>query len=75
MSAAFVLAFVGASSVVDAWAADVVPTKAPASLTYTTAAPGPCTDPADFITTNCQLCVCRKNHPNMSRDGIAQAGG
>ena len=51
----FLLAAVGGSYTADAWAADVVPTKAPASLADATAAPRPCADPADFITTNCQL--------------------
>jgi predicted porin len=53
--AAFLLTVVVASGAVDAWAADVVPTKAPPSLTDLTAAPRPCTDPSDFFTTNCQL--------------------
>jgi predicted porin len=53
--AAFLLAAVCASSATDTRAADVVPTKAPASVADATAAPQPCADPADFITTNCQL--------------------
>jgi hypothetical protein len=53
--AALLLAAVCASSATDARAADVVPTKAPASVADATAAPRPCADPADFITTNCQL--------------------
>src|SRR5690242_1868744 len=55
LCAALLLAAVGSSYTADAWAADVVPTKAPASLADATAAPRPCADPADFITTNCQL--------------------
>jgi predicted porin len=53
--AAFLFAIAGASSAVDAWAADVVPTKAPPAPTESAAAPRLCTDPSDFITTNCQL--------------------
>jgi hypothetical protein len=52
---AFLLVAVSASSANDARAADVVPTKAPASVADATATPQPCADPADFITTNCQL--------------------
>jgi predicted porin len=51
--AAFVIAAVGGS--VDAWAADDMPIKAPSATTPSTGAPPPCADPADFITTNCQL--------------------
>ncbi|WP_027578032.1 porin [Bradyrhizobium sp. Ai1a-2] len=50
--AAFLLAVVGASGASDAWAADVTPTKAPQASSTT---PRPCTDAADFVTTNCQL--------------------
>jgi len=53
--AAFLLAVVGGQYAADAWAADIAPTKAPASLADATAAPQPCADPSDFITTNCQL--------------------
>src|ERR1700676_1936045 len=53
--AAFLLAAVGGSYAADAWAADDMPTKAPSATTPSTAAPPPCADPADFITTNCQL--------------------
>jgi len=53
--AAFLLAAVGGSYAADAWAADDMPTKAPPATTPSTAAPQPCADPADFITTNCQL--------------------
>jgi predicted porin len=53
--AAVFLATGGASCGVDAWAADVMPTKAPPALADSTAPPRPCTDPSDFITTNCQL--------------------
>lgn len=52
---AFLLTVVGASSTADAWAADVQPTKALPSPTDSTGAPRPCSDPSDFITTNCQL--------------------
>jgi predicted porin len=55
MCAAFLVATVGASSAVDAWAADVVPAKAPAAAPSSTAAPRLCTDASDFFTTNCQL--------------------
>jgi predicted porin len=53
--AAFLLATVGALSATDARAADVVPAKAQVTPADVTAAPRPCADPADFITTNCQL--------------------
>src|SRR6201998_4707585 len=53
--AAFLLAAVCGSSAADAWAADDMPTKPPPAATLSTAAPQPCADPADFITTNCQL--------------------
>jgi predicted porin len=53
--AAFLLAALGGSYAADAWAADDMPTKAPSATTPSTAAPQPCADPADFITTNCQL--------------------
>jgi predicted porin len=53
--ATFVLTIVGTLGAVDAWAADGMVTKAPPALTDSAAAPRPCTDPSDFITTNCQL--------------------
>ena len=53
--AAFLLAAVGGSYTADAWAADDMPTKAPSATTPSAVAPRPCTDPTDFITTNCQL--------------------
>src|SRR6266481_7872764 len=54
--AAFLLTVVGASSTADAWASDDMPTKAPPAPTDLAAAPPrTCADPADFITTNCQL--------------------
>ena len=53
--AAFLLAAVGGSYAADAWAADDMPTKASSATTPSTGAPRPCADPADFITTNCQL--------------------
>jgi predicted porin len=48
-----VLAVAVASSAVDAWAADTIPMKAPPVATAST--PKLCTDPWDFIDTNCQL--------------------
>jgi len=51
--AAMILAAAGASCEVEAWAADVVPTK-PSPATAA-AAPKPCTTLWDFIATNCQL--------------------
>ena len=59
--AAFLLAAVGGSYAADAWAADDMPTKAPSATTPSTAAPRPCADPSDFITTNCQL-TCQGDH-------------
>jgi predicted porin len=53
--AAFLLTVVGALGAVDARAADVIPTKAPPAPMDFTGAPRPCTDPADFISTNCEL--------------------
>jgi hypothetical protein len=53
--AAFLLTVVGASGAVDAWAADVMPTEALPAPMDSAATPRPCTDPSDFITTNCQL--------------------
>jgi len=50
--AGFLLTVAGASSAVDAWAADVLPAKAAAD---SVTAPRLCTDPSDFVTTNCQL--------------------
>jgi predicted porin len=50
--AASILAAIGTA---DAWAADDIPTKAPSATLPSAAAPRPCTDPADFFTTNCQL--------------------
>jgi predicted porin len=55
IGAAFLLTVVCASGATAASAADVAPTKAPPSLTDSTAAPRPCTDPSDFVTTNCAL--------------------
>src|ERR1700735_5794 len=52
---AFLLTVVGTSSAADAWAADVWPIKAPPSTMDSTAAPRPCTDPSDFVRTDCQL--------------------
>lgn len=48
-----VLAVGGCSCAADAWAADVMPMKAPPATVAS--APKPCTDPADFISTNCLL--------------------
>ena len=53
--AAFLLATIGGSYTVDTWAADDMRTKAPSATTSAAAAPRPCANPADFITTNCQL--------------------
>src|ERR1700751_5706285 len=53
--AAFLLAAVGGSYTVDAWAADDMPTRAPSAMMPSAVAPRTCTDPADFFTTNCQL--------------------
>jgi hypothetical protein len=53
--AAFLLTAVGGSGAVDAWAADVMPIKVPLAPMDFTGAPRPCTDPADFISTNCEL--------------------
>ena len=55
IGAAFLLTVVGVSSAVDAWAADVMPTKAPPAPADSAAVARPCTDPSDFFTTNCQL--------------------
>jgi predicted porin len=51
--AALLLALAGASCAADAWAADMMPMKAPPAAADS--APKPCTDGWDFITTNCQL--------------------
>jgi len=48
-----VLAVAGASCAVDAWAADIVPVKAPPATAAS--APKPCTDGWTFIATDCQL--------------------
>src|SRR4030088_3544437 len=48
-----VLAVAGASCAVDAWAADIMPMKAPPAAAAS--APKPCTDAWDFIATDCQL--------------------
>jgi predicted porin len=53
--AAVLLTVVVASSAVDAWAADAVPTKAPPWPAVPTTAPRLCTDASDFITSDCQL--------------------
>src|SRR5258707_15488575 len=50
---AVVLAVASLSCAVDAWAADTMPTKAPPPAAES--APKLCTDPWDFIATNCQL--------------------
>jgi predicted porin len=47
-----VLGLAGAFCAVDAWAADI-PTKAPPAAAASTTQP--CTDPWDFVSTNCQL--------------------
>src|SRR6266436_4766779 len=47
------LAVAGASCAVDVWAADIMPMKAPPAATTST--PKPCTEPWDFIATDCQL--------------------
>src|ERR1700716_47948 len=48
-----VLAVAGASCAVDAWAADIMPMKAPPAAAAS--APKPCTDAWDFIAADCQL--------------------
>src|SRR3981189_265406 len=48
--AAVILAAAGVSCAVEAWAADIMPMKAPAA-----SAPKPCTDGWSFIATDCQL--------------------
>ena len=53
--AAFLLAAVGGSCTVDAWAADDMPTRAPSATTPSAVAPHTCNDPVDFFTTNCPL--------------------
>jgi hypothetical protein len=53
--AALLLEVFDFTSAADVRAADVTSTKAPPATMTSTAEPGPCTDPADFITTNCQL--------------------
>jgi predicted porin len=50
--AATILAAVGASCEMDAWAADVIPTTASATAA---SAPKPCTSFWDFVATKCQL--------------------
>src|ERR1700751_2536675 len=52
---AFLLAAVGGSYTLDAWAADDIPVKAPSVTTPSAVAPRPCAGPEDFFTTNCQL--------------------
>src|ERR1700754_483271 len=52
---ASLLAVVEASIAGGVWAAEVMPTKAQSTTTDAAAAPHPCTDPSDFVTTNCQL--------------------
>ena len=51
--AAVIIAAGGASCGVEAWAADVMPMKAPPAAAAS--APKPCTDGWSFIATNCQL--------------------
>jgi predicted porin len=51
ISAAMLLAVAGAACAGDAWAADIMPLKAPPAAS----APKPCADAWDFIVTNCQL--------------------
>src|SRR4051812_49566911 len=53
ISAGFVLALAGASCATDAWAADTMPIKAPPAAAAS--APKLCTDPWDFVATDCQL--------------------
>ncbi|HMJ40833.1 MAG TPA: hypothetical protein VK522_00925, partial [Pseudolabrys sp.] len=53
ISIGIILAVAGASCAVDAWAADTMPTKAPPATAAS--APTLCTDPWDFVATNCQL--------------------
>jgi predicted porin len=53
ISTGIVLAVAGASCAVDAWAADVMPMKAPPAATAST--PKLCTDPWDFVNSDCQL--------------------
>ncbi len=51
--AAIILGLISAAHSPDAWSADLVmPTKAPATAS---SAPATCTNPWDFIATNCQL--------------------
>ena len=51
ISAAMILGVVGASCAVDAWAADIMATRATAAAS----APAPCTNFWDFTTTSCPL--------------------
>jgi hypothetical protein len=51
--AAVIIAADGACCGVEAWAADVAPTGAPAATPVP--APKPCTDASSFISTDCQL--------------------
>src|ERR1700754_683454 len=53
ISAGIVLAVAGVSCAVDAWAADIMRTKAPPAAAAST--PKPCTGAWDFIDTDCQL--------------------
>jgi predicted porin len=53
ISTGIFLAVAGASWAVDAWAADTMPTKAPPATAAS--APKTCSDPWDFVATNCQL--------------------
>lgn len=55
ISAAVLLAFVSAFVPVDARAADVMPAKASPSTSTSPSTPPTCTDPWDFVSTNCQL--------------------
>jgi predicted porin len=52
---ALLLAVFDFTCAADVRAADVTSTKAPPATMPSPAEPGPCTDPADFITTNCKL--------------------
>jgi predicted porin len=53
ISTAIVLAVAAASCATDAWAADTMPIKAPPAAAAS--APKLCTDPWDFVATDCQL--------------------
>src|SRR6195256_2222548 len=53
ISTALVLVVAAASCATNAWAADTMPMKAPPAAAAS--APKPCTDPWDFVATDCQL--------------------